>query len=77
MSTVSVLPAVSVTVTVTVALAVFASAVSGVPLMTPVPVSMPSPGGRPVAPYLAMSVSVVLGVMAPMATPTCSDEGVV
>jgi hypothetical protein len=48
MSTVAVLPAVSVTVTV--ASAVFASAVSGVPSMTPVPVSMPSPDGRPVAP---------------------------
>ena len=46
--TVAGLPAVSVTVTV--ALAVFASAVSGVPLTTPVPLSMPSPGGRPVAP---------------------------
>ena len=64
-------------VTVTVALAVFASAVSGVPLMTPVPVSMPSPDGRPVAPYSAMSVSVVLGVMALTATPTCSDKGAV
>ena len=48
MSTVSVLPAVSVTVTV--ASAVFASAVSGVPLIAPVVLSMPSPGGRPVAP---------------------------
>ena len=42
------LPAVSVTVTV--ASAVLASAVSGVPLITPVEVSMSSPGGRPVAP---------------------------
>ena len=75
MSTVSVLPAVSVTVTV--ALAVFASAVSGVPLTTPVPVSMPSHGGRPAAPYSAMSVAVVLGVMPPMATPTCSVPGAV
>ena len=48
MSTVSVLPAVSVTVTV--APVVFASAVSGVPLIAPVVLSMPSPGGRPVAP---------------------------
>ena len=46
--TVAVLPAVSVTVTV--ARAVFASAVSGVPLIAPVVLSMPSPDGRPVAP---------------------------
>ena len=39
-----------VSVTVTVALAVFASAVPGVPLIAPVVLSMPSPGGRPVAP---------------------------
>ena len=36
--------------TVTVASAVFASAVPGVPLIAPVVLSMPSPGGRPVAP---------------------------
>ena len=42
------LPAMSVTVTV--ASAVFASAVPGVPLIAPVVLSMPSPGGRPVAP---------------------------
>ena len=41
------LPAESVTVTVTAA--VSASAVSGVPLMAPVPEWMVSPEGRPVA----------------------------
>ena len=41
------LPAVSVAVTV--AVAVFASAVSGVPLMAPVPEWMVSPEGSPVA----------------------------
>ena len=54
-----------------------ASAVSGVPLIAPVVLSMPSPGGRPVALYSAMSVAVVLGVMALTATPTFSDEGAV
>ena len=41
------LPAESVTVTV--ALAMFAAAVSGVPLMAPVPEWMVSPKGSPVA----------------------------
>ena len=69
------LPAVSVTVTV--ALAVVASAVSGVPLMAPVPEWMVSPEGSPVALYDAMSVSAVVGVTALMATPTLSDAGAV
>ena len=69
------LPAESVTVTVTAA--VVDSAVSGVPLMAPVPAWMASPEGSPVALYEAMSVSAVLGVIAVMATPTLSDAGAV
>ena len=64
-------------VAVTVALAVVASAVSGVPLMAPVPEWMVSPEGSPVALYEAMSVSAVVGVIAVMATPTLSDAGAV
>ena len=56
------LPAESVTVTV--AVAAFAAAVSGVPLMAPVPERMVSPEGSPVALYDAMSASVVVGVTA-------------
>ena len=56
------LPAESVAVTVT--LTAFASAVSGVPLMAPVPEWMVRPEGRPVALYDAMSASAVVGVTA-------------
>ena len=74
--TVASLPASSVMVTVTDAVPVLAAL--GVPLMTPVPVSMARPAGRPVAPYEAMSVSVVAdGVMGVTATPTFSDPGTV
>ena len=69
------LPAESVTVTV--AVAAFAAAVSGVPLMAPVPEWMVSPEGSPVALYDAMSASVVVGVTALMVTPTLSDAGAV
>ena len=74
MSTVPVLPAVSLTVTV--ASAVFASAVSGVPLIAPVPVSMLSPGGSPVALYSSMPMPPV-GLIAVIATPTFSEPGAV
>ena len=62
--------------TVTVALAAFASTVSGVPPITPVAVSMFSPGGRPVAPYSAMPLPLD-GLIALIATPTCSEPGAV
>ena len=74
MSTVPVLPAVSLTVTV--ASAVFASAVSGVPPITPVPVSMFNPGGSPVALYSSMPMPSV-GLIAAIATPTFSEAGTV
>ena len=45
--------------------------------MMPVAASMLSPDGRPVALYEAMSVALVLGVMALMAAPTLSDVGAV
>ena len=70
----AVLPAVSLTVTV--ASAVLASPVSGVPLIAPVAVSMPSPGGSPVALYSSMPVPPV-GLIAAIATPTCSEAGAV
>ena len=73
--TVAGLPAVSFTVTV--AFAALAFAAVGVPLIAPVVPSMPRPGGWPVTPYDAMSLSLVLGVTAPSATPTCSDAGAV
>ena len=69
------LPAASLTVTVTSD--TFASAVSGVPLMTPVPVSMTRPDGRPVAPYPAMSAPPPTGLIAVIASPTRSDDGAV
>ena len=72
--TVAVLPASSLTVTV--AIATFASAVSGVPLITPVPVSMSSPDGRSVALYSSMPPP-PLGFMAVIASPTCNGEGAV
>ena len=68
---VAVLPAASDTVIVTVA--VFASALSGVPLITP-PASMPSPDGRSAAPYSAMSTP-PLGLMDVIASPTFRDTG--
>ena len=70
MSTVSVLPAVSDAVTV--AVAVLEAAVSGVPLIAPVPEAMLSPDGRPAALYPSMPLPPE-GVIAVIATPTCSD----
>ena len=73
MSTVSMLPASSVTVTVTVALA---SAVAGVPVITPLPVSMSNPDGKPGALYSSMSLP-SMGLMSVIGTPTCSKDGAV
>ena len=70
----SVLPAVSRTVTV--AMAVLTSAVSGVPLITPFPVSMLSPDGNPVAPYSSMPLPPD-GLISAIDSPTCSDDGAV
>ena len=75
MLTVSVLPAVSLTVTVT--LAVLMSAVSGVPLITPVVASMLSPGGRPAASYPLMSAATTDGLISSMGSPTCAESGAV
>ena len=72
--TVAVLPAVSEAVTVT--LAVSASAVSGVPSITPVPVSKLNPDGSSVAPYSALSLTPD-GVIASIGSPTCSVAGTV
>ena len=69
--TVAVLPAASRTVTVAVAVAT--SAASGVPLITP-PASMPSPDGRSVALYSAMSMPPE-GLSAVIASPTFRDTG--
>ena len=69
------LPAASVTVTVAVAVA--GLAVSGVPVMTPVPTSMLSPGGRSEEANESMSVAVVLGIMSAMVTPTSRASGAV
>ena len=74
MSTVAALPAVSFTVTLT--LAVLALAMSGVPLMTPLPASMLNPDGSPGAPYSWMPKPTV-GFIPAIATPTCNDEGAV
>ena len=74
MSNVALLPAVSATVTVTEA--VPASAVSGVPLIAPVPGSMLNPDGSPVALYSSMPAPPV-GLMAAMASPTFNDDGAV
>ena len=68
----SVLPAASLTVTS--AVAVLESAVSGVPLITPVPVLRVNPDGRAVALYWSMSTP-PLGFMALIASPTCNDDG--
>ena len=70
----AVLPAVSLTVTV--ASAVFASAASGVPPIAPVPVSMLSPGGSPVALYSSMPPPPD-GLIAVIAAPTFSEPGAV
>ena len=59
--------------TVIVAVAVFASALSGVPLITP-PASITSPDGRPAALYSAMSTP-PLGFMDVIASPTFRDAG--
>ena len=56
------------------AVAVFASALSGVPLITPVPVLRVSPDGRPAALYSAMSMP-PLGLMDVIASPTFRDAG--
>ena len=69
---VAVLPAASDTVIV--AVAVFASALSGVPPITPEVGSIPSPGGRPVAPYSSTSTP-PLGFMDVIASPTFRDPG--
>ena len=74
MSTSAGFPAASVTVTV--AFAVLLSAVSGVPLITPLPASMLSPPGSPLPPYAAMSLPPA-GLIAAMATPTFSAVGAV
>ena len=68
----AVLPAASDTVTV--ALAVPASAVSGVPPITPVPASMLNPDGSPVALYSSMPPPVgLIAVIAAIDAPTCSE----
>ena len=60
--------------TVTVAVAAFASALSGVPPITPVPVLRVNPDGRPAAPYSATSMP-PLGLMDVIASPTFRDAG--
>ena len=67
------LPALSVTVTVAVPPA---PAAVGVPLITPVPVSMVNPAGSPVAAYDFRSVSVVVGDT-DAATSTSNEDGAV
>ena len=62
--------------TVTVASAVFASAVLGVPPITPVAAAMLSPGGSPVALYASMPM-LPDGLIAVIATPTFSEAGTV
>ena len=74
MERVAVLPAVSLTVTV--ASAALASAVSGVPPMTPAPASMASPEGRPEALKASMPATLD-GVIAAIASPTFSVAGAV
>ena len=74
MSAVAVLPAASLTVTV--AEAVFASAVSGVPLIAPVEPSMASPVGSPVALYPSMPAPPD-GFIAAIAWSTLSEVGAV
>ena len=71
---VAVLPAVSPTVTL--AVAGLASAASGVPLITPLPVLRINPDGSPVAPYSSMPTPPV-GFMGVMATPTFKATGAV
>ena len=70
----AVLPAASFTVTV--ASAVFALALSGVPPITPVPVSMLNPGGSPVALYASLSLPPV-GLIGAIAVPTTRAPGAV
>ena len=72
MSTVAVLPAVSLTVTV--ASAVFASAVSGVPPIAPVPVSRFNPEGNPVTAYSSMPTPPD-GLISVIGTPTFNVRG--
>ena len=63
-------------VTVTLAKAVLAFAVPGVPSIAPLAVSMPSPGGSPVASWAATSTP-PLGFIAAIGTPTVSELGAV
>ena len=72
--TVSVLPALSAAFTVTDA--VLASAVSGVPLITPVEALMLSPEGNPVALYPSMP-DPPEGLIAVLSSSTFSDPGAV
>ena len=62
--------------TVTVAVAVLVFAVLGVPLITPVLVSMLNPHGNPVALYLFMALPPE-GLIGVIPTPTFSEEGAV
>ena len=70
----AVLPAASLTVTV--ASAVFASAVSGVPPIAPVPVSRFNPEGNPVTAYSSMPTPPD-GLISVIGTPTFNDAGAV
>ena len=66
------LPAVSVTLTVTVPAA---PAAVGVPLISPVPMSMVNPAGSAVAAYDPISVLAPVGVMAVILSPTFNEAG--
>ena len=66
------LPVLSVTVTVTVPPA---PAAVGVPLISPVPMSMVNPAGSPVAAYDPISVLAPVGVMAVILSPTFNEAG--